>query len=162
MLIPKKTDIFVFAVFLVAVVCLPASAQIRRINLHTTSQTLAMTDIHTSPQVYVSEIIEAYDCESVDVPPTYPGGYGALIQYINSTRKYPQKAYNSGVQGRVLCSFVVQPDGTITHVNVLKSVEPSPDREAVRILDKMPRWEAGVLAGITVPVICILPVNFRL
>ena len=74
MLIPKKTDIFVFAVFLVAVVCLPASAQIRRINLHTTSQTLAMTDIHTSPQVYVSEIIEAYDCESVDVPPTYPGG----------------------------------------------------------------------------------------
>ncbi len=144
------------------VMSLNVSAQIRRINLHTTSQTLAMTDVHSVPQVYTGEIIEAYDCDVVDVPPTFPGGYGALMQYINSTREYPQKAYSKGVHGRVLCSFIVQPDGSITHVNVLKSVEPSLDREAVRILDKMPKWNAGVLNGVSVPVICIFPVNFRL
>ncbi len=161
MLIPKKNKILLLVVLLTAI-SFNVSAQMRRINLHTTSQTLAMTDIHTVPQMYVGETIEAYDCDMVDVPPTFPGGYGALVQYINSTREYPQKAYNDGVHGRVLCSFIVQPDGSITHVNVLKSVEPSLDREAVRILDKMPKWEAGRLDGNNVPVICIFPVNFRL
>ncbi len=161
MLLTEKNRIFIL-VLLISAMTVHVSAQMRRMNLHTTSQTLAMTDVHTVPQVYAGEIIEAYDCDMVDVPPTFPGGYGALMQYINSTREYPQKAYADGVHGRVLCSFVVQPDGSITHVNVLKSVEPSLDREAVRILDKMPRWEAGVLDGNNVPVICIFPVNFRL
>jgi len=161
MLIPRKNKILLLAV-LVTAISLNVSAQMRRINLHTTSQTLAMTYIHTEPQIYVGETIEAYDCDMVDVPPAFPGGFGALMQYINSAREYPQKAYNDGIHGRVLCSFIVQPDGSITHVNVLKSVEPSLDREAVRILDKMPKWEAGILDGNNVPVICIFPVNFRL
>lgn len=162
MLIPKKNIILFTLLTLMSASFVCAYAQIRRINLHTTSQTIAMTDVHSVPQMYAGETIEAYDCDVVDVPPTFPGGYGALVQYINSTREYPQKAYSEGIHGRVLCSFIVQPDGSITHVNVLRSVEPSLDREAVRILDKMPKWEAGQLDGNNVPVICIFPVNFRL
>lgn len=161
MQIPTKTKTIVI-VALMALLSLNVSAQIKRINLRTTSQTLAMTDMHSMSTILEGETIEAYDCDMVDVPPTFPGGYGALMQYINSTREYPQKAYKAGVHGRVLCSFIVQPDGSITHVNVLRSVEPSLDREAVRILDKMPKWEAGILDGNNVPVICIFPVNFRL
>lgn len=138
-----------------------ASAQMRRIMAHTTAQSLAMlNDAHRGNMR--AELIEAYECDDVDVPPMFPGGINALVCYINSTRQYPAEAYRERVHGRVLCSFVVQPDGEITHVNVLRGVEPSLDREAVRVLDSMPQWQAGLLDGVPVPVYCILPVNFRL
>ena len=58
--------------------------------------------------------------------------------------------------------FIVQPDGEITHINVLRGIEPSLDREAVRILDGMPRWHAGRMGGNNVPVYCIFPITFRI
>lgn len=139
-----------------------APAQARRIIAHTTQQTLAMTDIQEMQQSFSAEIIEAYEYEMVDEPPMFPGGNNALVQYINSSRKYPAEAYKNKIHGRVLCSFIVQPDGEITHVNVLRGVEPSLDREAVRILGSMPNWQAGRINGIRVPVYCIFPVTFRL
>ncbi len=139
-----------------------APAQARRIIAHTTQQTLAMTDIREMQQSFSAEIIEAYEYEMVDEPPMFPGGNNALVQYINSSRKYPAEAYKNKIHGRVLCSFIVQPDGEITHVNVLRGVEPSLDREAVRILGSMPNWQAGRINGTRVPVYCIFPVTFRL
>ena len=109
-----------------------------------------------------SRIVEVYDSETVDIPPTFPGGNSALVRYINSSRQYPAEAYSKGIHGRVLCSFVVQPDGSISHINVIKSVEPTLDREAVRIIDEMPPWEAGSIDGIPVPVYYMLPIAFRL
>lgn len=128
---------------------------------HTTAQTLAMTDGRCVSQ-FSLEVIEAYDCESVDVPPIFPGGQNALVRYINSSRRYPADAYSRRVQGRVLCSFVVQPDGSVTHINVLRSVDPELDREAVRVLSCMPNWQAGRIGDMAVPVYCIMPVQFRL
>lgn len=128
---------------------------------HTTAQTLAMTDGRCVSQ-FSLEMIEAYDCESVDVPPIFPGGQNALVRYINSSRRYPADAYSRRVQGRVLCSFVVQPDGSVTHINVLRSVDPELDREAVRVLSCMPNWQAGRIGDMAVPVYCIMPVQFRL
>lgn len=129
---------------------------------HTTQQSLAMTDIQEMQHSFSAEIIEAYEYEMVDEPPMFPGGNNALVQFINSSRRYPAKAYENRIHGRVLCSFIVQPDGEITHVNVLRGVEPSLDREAVRILGSMPNWKAGRIDGNKVPVYCILPVIFRL
>lgn len=141
---------------------MPAQAQMRRIAAYTTDHTMALTDIDAAAGGFAVDIVEAYDYESVDEPPTFPGGYGALMQFINAARTYPADAYSRHVQGRVLCSFIVQPDGEVTHVNVLRGIMPSLDREAVRILDRMPRWQAGRMAGMAVPVYCIFPINFRL
>lgn len=152
------SSFFIIAMLLTA---FSADAQMRRIAVHTTDQTLALTEIHHGHN-FCADIIEAYDFETVDEPPTFPGGYGALMQFINATRTYPANAYAKKIQGRVLCSFIVQPDGAITHVNVLRGIEPSLDREAVRVLDEMPRWHAGRMGGNNVPVYCIFPITFRL
>lgn len=142
-------------------IALASPAQMKRIMAHTTAQTIAMTDMNCE-QHFSVEIIEAYESEAVDVPPIFPGGQNALVRYINSSRRYPASAYNKKIQGRVLCAFVVQPDGSVTHINVLRGVDPALDREAVRILSTMPNWEAGRIGNENVPVICILPVQFRL
>lgn len=91
----------------------------------------------------------------------FPGGDGAMYRFINRERRYPSQAYRDGIEGRVLCSFVVNEDGTISHISVIKGVEASLDREAVRILTKMPTWDAGMIDETPVPVYCILPIAFR-
>lgn len=161
---PDKSLLTLSRLILIAVIVItafPGNAQMRRIAVHTTDQSLALTEINPGRN-FSADIIEAYDFETVDEPPTFPGGYGALMQFINASRTYPAHAYAQKIQGRVLCSFIVQPDGEITHVNVLRGIEPSLDREAVRILDGMPRWHAGRMDGTKVPVYCIFPITFRL
>ncbi|MCM1075891.1 MAG: energy transducer TonB [Bacteroides sp.] len=106
-------------------------------------------------------MIDVYEYGSVDVQPRFPGGDAEMYHFINNERRYPQKAYRDGVEGRVLCSFIVNEDGTISHVSVIRGVEQSLDREAVRILSKMPAWDAGLINEVPVPVYCILPVAFR-
>ncbi len=157
-LLPLSTHLLIAALLLSA---RSAHAQMRRIAVHTTDQSLALTEINPGHN-FCADVIEAYDFETVDEPPTFPGGYGALMQFINASRTYPAAAYARKIQGRVLCSFIVQPDGEITHINVLRGIEPSLDREAVRILDGMPRWHAGRMGGNNVPVYCIFPITFRL
>lgn len=112
-----------------------------------------------APKTQVS--IDVYEYESVDVHPSFPGGDGAMYRFINRVRRYPSQAYRDGIEGRVLCSFVVNEDGTISHISVIKGVEASLDREAVRILTKMPTWDAGMIDETPVPVYCILPIAFR-
>ena len=93
------------------------------------------------------------------------GGSGderGLVNYINNTRQYPYDAYKNKIQGRVVCSFIVNTDGSICHVQVIKSAYPSLDKEAVRIIKEMPNWKPGMIYGEEVPVHCILPIAFRL
>lgn len=104
----------------------------------------------------------AYAYESVDVVPTFPGGNGAMMRFINSERRYPQKAYENAIEGRVLCSFVVEADGTLSHLNVLRGVEESLNNEALRIISQMPAWNPGLIDDEKVAVYCILPIPFRL
>ena len=146
-------------IFIISIV--PLQAQMLRMVVHTTEQSLAITEMRPD-MVISSEVVEAWSCEWVDEQPTFPGGTNALVHFINSSRKYPTEAFNNGIHGRVLCSFIVQPDGEITHINVLKSIEPSLDREAVRVLNSMPKWNAGRVDGTPVPVYCIMPNTFRL
>ena len=94
--------------------------------------------------------------------PQYPGGDAALMQYLSSHIKYPVIAEENGIQGRVVCTFVVEKDGSITDVRVVKSVDPSLDKEAVRVIKSMPKWIPGKQNGSAVRVKYTVPVTFRL
>ena len=98
----------------------------------------------------------------VEEMPSFPGGNAALMSYLNSNTKYPVVAQENGVQGRVIVSFVVERDGSISDVKVARSVDPSLDREAQRVVKSMPRWTPGKQNGQTVRVKYTVPVVFRL
>jgi protein TonB len=84
------------------------------------------------------------------------------MQYLSSNIKYPVVAEENGVQGRVVCTFVVERDGSITDVRVIRSVDPSLDKEAVRVVKSMPKWIPGKQNGSAVRVKYTVPVTFRL
>ena len=98
----------------------------------------------------------------VEQMPMFPGGDGALMGYLRDNIHYPTVAAENGVQGRVVVGFVVERDGSITDVNILRSVDPSLDREAMRVVKSMPRWTPGKQNGSAVRVKYQVPVTFRL
>lgn len=98
----------------------------------------------------------------VEQQPLFPGGPAALMKYLSENTKYPSVAQENGVQGRVTVQFVVEKDGSISDVHVLRGVDPSLDKEAVRVVKSMPRWTPGKQNGITVRVNYRVPVLFRL
>ncbi|MBR4238244.1 MAG: energy transducer TonB [Prevotella sp.] len=98
----------------------------------------------------------------VEQMPSFPGGNSALMEYLQQNVKYPVVAQENGVQGRVVVSFVVEKDGSITDVKVVRSVDPSLDKEAARVVKSMPRWIPGKQNGSAVRVKYNVPVSFRL
>ena len=98
----------------------------------------------------------------VEQMPMFPGGDAALMGYLRDNMHYPTLAAENGVQGRVVVGFVVERDGSITDVNVLRSVDPSLDREAMRVVKAMPKWTPGKQNGSAVRVKYQVPVTFRL
>ena len=98
----------------------------------------------------------------VEVMPSFPGGQSALMQYLGNNIQYPVEAQENGVQGRVIISFVVDKDGSISHVKVAKSADSALDREAMRVVESMPKWIPGKQNGECVRVRYSVPVVFRL
>ena len=95
--------------------------------------------------------------------PEFPGGQQALFAYLSENVKYPRVAKENKIQGRVICSFVVEKDGRITNVQVVRSGgDPSLDREALRVIKSMPNWKPGTQKGKPVRVKYTVPVSFRL
>ena len=106
-----------------------------------------------------------YDTKTFDVVdemPSFPGGQGALMSYIASNMKYPANARESMIQGRVIVSFVIECDGSISDVRIARSVDPMLDREAMRVVKSMPKWKPGKHNGSAVRVKYTVPVPFRL
>ena len=98
----------------------------------------------------------------VEQMPSFPGGPSALMKYLSENVKYPVVAQENGVQGRVVVSFVVEKDGHITDVKVVRSVDPSLDKEAARVVKGMPSWIPGKQNGSAVRVKYNVPVSFKL
>ncbi len=98
----------------------------------------------------------------VEQMPQFPGGNAALFEYLSKHIKYPVIAEENGIQGRVIVTFVVERDGSITDVKVVKSVDPSLDKEAQRVVKSMPHWIPGKQNGAAVRVKYTVPVTFRL
>ena len=100
--------------------------------------------------------------DMVEQMPTFPGGQQELMSYLGKNIKYPTIAQENGTQGRVIIQFVVERDGTITDVHVARGVDPYLDKEAVRVVQSMPKWIPGKQNGKAVRVKFTVPVMFRL
>lgn len=98
----------------------------------------------------------------VERMPEFPGGEAAMSQFINRTIRYPVIAQENGIQGRVVVQFVVNTDGKIVDVEVVRGVEESLDKEAVRVVKAMPPWNPGRQGGKNVRVKYTLPIRFRI
>ena len=146
-----KVSLRIFLIFAASVLPFAVSGQICRASVGNT--------LHSTRNIITSEV---YEFGTVDVQPSFPGGQRGLTNYVNKIRRYPYAAYNSGICGRVLCSFVIHPDGSISDITVLRGVESSLDCEAVRIIENMPKWNAGMIGDEKVSVRYILPIAFRL
>lgn len=98
----------------------------------------------------------------VEQQPQFPGGMGALNQWLGSNIKYPAMAVENGIEGRVIVQFVVERDGSVSGVHVVRGVDSSLDREATRVVAQMPKWIPGKQNGSAVRVKYTVPVTFRL
>lgn len=98
----------------------------------------------------------------VEVMPQFPGGQIAMLQYIMKNMKYPEQAMKEGIQGRVAVSFIVEKDGSISDVKPILSVHPLLNKEAVRVVESMPKWTPGKQNGKPVRVRFNVPVMFKL
>ena len=94
--------------------------------------------------------------------PEFPGGQASLLKFLATRIKYPTIAQENGIQGRVSCSFVVDTDGSLKDIKVLRGIDPSLDKEAVRVIGEMPKWKPGVQNNMVVAVKYTVPVTFHL
>lgn len=108
------------------------------------------------------EEMEEKPRDIVEQMPMFPGGNEELLKYLGKNLKYPVICQEMSIQGRVVCSFVVEKDGSITDIKVIRSIDPNLDKEAVRVLKSMPKWIAGRQNGRPVRVKYNVPVAFRL
>ena len=125
--------------------------------------TTAQVEAYTPPAVVEEEEESSQQIFTVvETMPELPGGQGALLQYLAKSIKYPVIAQENGIQGRVSCSFVVNKDGSIVDAEVIRGVDPSLDKEALRVINSMPKWSPGKQRGKPVRVKYTVPVTFRL
>jgi protein TonB len=96
----------------------------------------------------------------VEEMPQFPGGFEALKAFVAATLKYPNIALENGIQGQVTIGFTVAEDGSVTDAKIERSVDPSLDKEALRIVNSMPKWKPGTQRGMPVSVKYEIPINF--
>lgn len=100
--------------------------------------------------------------EIVEVMPVFPGGDAGMMKFLQDNIKYPAEAQQAGASGRVLTRFIINSDGSISDVEIYKSVHPLLDAEALRVVSEMPNWTPGKVDGKAVKVRFTLPISFRL
>ena len=119
-----------------------------------------LTTVSAQKTVVAKKNQQVFDV--VEKMPEYPGGQAALFEYLQKNVKYPADAEKKKVEGRVLVTFVVNTDGSITDIEVVRKTFPSLDAEAVRVISGMPRWKPGEQKGQKVRVKYTVPLSFRL
>ena len=119
-------------------------------------------DIADLKQVVTEAPVEEEVFDMVEQAPQFPGGPAELMAYLSKNIRYPVIAQENGISGRVICQFVVSSDGSVRDIKVMRGVDPSLDKEAVRVIQSMPKWIPGRQNGKAVSVRYTLPVTFRL
>jgi protein TonB len=122
----------------------------------------AVTPPAPPPPVEVVEEVVAPIVDFPDVEAGFPGGPAAMMKWINDNVKYPQTSIEMNEQGRVFLSFVVETNGSISNVKIERGISIDLDKEAKRVIKKMPKWVPGESAGRAVRARCRLPINFQL
>ena len=103
-----------------------------------------------------------YTLEQVEVQPDFPGGTQAMYKWMADNTQYPEEALDKDIQGKVYVQFVVETDGHIDHVTLLRGCNPLLNEEAVRVIGQMPAWQPGRMTSGAVPVKVIVPIDFKL
>lgn len=143
---------------------------IARLSTRLTNEATALEEKETTKEVVVTAARPLPESPEenetvftvVEKMPSFPGGDAELLKYIAANIRYPKESQERREQGRVICSFIVGRDGSVTHPEVLRSVSPLLDEEAVRIINMMPRWNPGMQRGRAVAVKYTVPITFRL
>lgn len=120
---------------------------------------VAQREVEDSVQVTDTRLFD--DCVA-ETFPEYPGGETALLQYLRDNIRYPKEAYDNGIEGRVIVSFLVVKDGSVQQITVMRSPDESLSREAVRVVSGMLHWKPGTRNGKPVDVRYTLPVTFAI
>lgn len=128
----------------------------------------ADADMDTEVEEYIPVVMEEEEVEEAEIftvvesMPEFPGGQIAMMKYLNKNMEYPQMARESGIHGRVYVTFVVETDGRVTDIRILRGIGGGCDEEAVRVVENMPKWTAGKQRGKPVRVQFNLPIIFTL
>jgi protein TonB len=123
----------------------------------------AQTQTYVPPAVTVEEEESSNEVFMiVEVMPEFPGGMSELAAYLSKSIKYPVVAQENGIHGRVTCSFTVNKDGSIVDAEIIRGIDAALDKEALRVVNAMPKWKPGQQRGKPVRVRYTLPINFRL
>ena len=117
--------------------------------------------VKTKPQTDTTKKKKTWVCMP-ETMPQFPGGRGVLMKYLAANIKYPASAVKGKKEGRVIVTFIVQKDGSITHAKIVRSIDPELDAEALRVVKGMPKWTPGTQLGKPVSVKYTLPVKFSL
>ncbi|MDR0428042.1 MAG: energy transducer TonB [Dysgonamonadaceae bacterium] len=117
-----------------------------------------IADLEDHKLVVQSEVIEPFSY--VEIMPKFGNGDRDLLEWVNKHINYPTIARERGIQGSVYVRFVVNPDGTVSNVQVQRPLDANLDKEAIRVISSMPKWEPGKQNGVAVPVYFSLPVRF--
>lgn len=118
--------------------------------------------VYEAPEIEEEEIVEEEVFLSVEENPEFPGGTAKLLEYVQKNLKYPMMARESDIQGRVFVGFVVEKDGSISNVRVLRGIGGGCDEEAVRVVQTLPKFKPGKQRGNPVRVQYTLPIVFKL
>lgn len=141
------------------------TAEVAEMEFVSTEGLEAQVALPESVETVAAESVsdEAVDYMYVERLPQFPnGGQAALRRYLSTHIKYPDAALSKGIQGCVVCQFIVNRDGSVVDVKIIQGVDAALDKEAIRVLSAMPRWEPGMQQGKPVRVRFTLPVMFRL
>jgi len=117
---------------------------------------------YVAPEVVEEEVVEQEIFQIVEEMPQFPGGEQKLMEFVAKNIKYPQIARETGIQGRVFVGFVVEPDGSISNVKLLRGIGGGCDEEAMRVIKSLPKWKPGKQRGKAVRVSYQIPVFFKL
>lgn len=131
---------------------LPANAQTQKKKRKVHHGTGVVVEAPPPPRVFMM----------IEQMPEFPGGYAALQKYLKDNIRYPQLAMESGISGKVLLSFFVDVDGSISDIRIDKKLWGGCDEEAVRVVAKMPKWKPYKLDGVSMKTLFQLPVEFKL
>lgn len=118
--------------------------------------------VYEAPEIEEEEIVEEEVFLSVEENPEFPGGNAKLLEYVQKNLKYPMMARESDIQGKVYVGFVVEKDGSISNVRVLRGIGGGCDEEAVRVVQTLPKFKPGKQRGNPVRVQYTLPIVFKL
>ena len=132
------------------------------LNINAEVEQNEIIEEYVAPEVVEEEVSETEIFQIVEEMPSFPGGEGKLMEYVAKNIKYPQIARETGIQGRVFVGFVVEPDGSISNVKLLRGIGGGCDEEAMRVIKSLPKWKPGKQRGKPVRVSYQIPVFFKL